>query len=235
MIAEARCMRAWAYANLFWMFGHWWEADDCAYGILYRDQMSNLSNLQVPRITVGESYQKIFEDLEPGLKYLPDFTTPRYLSKQLAQVLKAKLLLNRGVMRGDVQDLKDALDLVLTVKKDAPGSWKMEADLAEMYEKGWESGEVLWTRYMGDITNCAWSEFTYSYAIGYNNTYSGSGNLGYKKCLGIKETVSRRTERYSRCSLYGLLFPLCRTLSDGSRIESPAGRLFRCRCFGSAE
>ena len=24
---------------------------------------------------------------------------------------------------------------------------------------------------MGDITNCAWSEFTYSYAIGYNNTY----------------------------------------------------------------
>lgn len=49
LIAEARCMRAWAYANLFWMFGHWWEADDCAYGILYRDQMSNLSNLQVPR------------------------------------------------------------------------------------------------------------------------------------------------------------------------------------------
>ena len=107
------------------MFGHWWEADDCAYGILYRDQMANLSNLQVPRITVGESYRKIFEDLEPGLKHLPDFTTPRYLSKQLAQVLKAKLLLNRGVMRGDVQDLKDALDLVLTVKKDAPGSWKI--------------------------------------------------------------------------------------------------------------
>ena len=74
--------------------------------------------------------------MEPGLKYLPDFTTPRYLSKQLAQVLKAKLLLNRGVMRGDVQDLKDALDLVLTVKKDAPGSWKMEADLAEMYVRG---------------------------------------------------------------------------------------------------
>ena len=77
LLAEAKCMRAWAYANLFWMFGHWWEADDCAYGILYRDQMANLSNLQVPRITVGESYRKIFEDLEPGLKYLPDFTTPR--------------------------------------------------------------------------------------------------------------------------------------------------------------
>lgn len=25
LIAEARCMRAWAYANLFWMFGHWWK------------------------------------------------------------------------------------------------------------------------------------------------------------------------------------------------------------------
>ena len=115
-------------------------------------------------------------DLEKKIVSQPYYSSqstypPRYLSKQLAQVLKAKLLLNRGVMRGDVQDLKDALDLVLTVKKDAPGSWKMEADLAEMYEKGWESGEVLWTRYMGDITNCAWSEFTYSYAIGYNNTY----------------------------------------------------------------
>ena len=59
LLAEAKCMRAWAYANLFWMFGHWWEADDCAYGILYRDQMANLSNLQVPRITVGESYRNL--------------------------------------------------------------------------------------------------------------------------------------------------------------------------------
>lgn len=39
MLAEARCMRGWAYTNLFWLFGRWWDTDDSAYGILYRDKM----------------------------------------------------------------------------------------------------------------------------------------------------------------------------------------------------
>lgn len=170
-IAEARGMRAWAYANLFWLYGHWWEADDCAYGIVYRDQMANLSNLQVPRSTVGESYQKIFDDLEVAIAHLPNFTTSRYLSKELMQVLKAKLLLNRGVLRNDAQDLKDALELVLTVKRDAPKDWAMEEDMKAMYEKGWDSKEVLWTRYLGDASNISYSEWTYSYGVGYDNTY----------------------------------------------------------------
>ena len=171
LIAEARCMRAWAYTNLFWMYGRWWDADDSEYGILFRDQMANLSNLQVGRLSVGSSYQVIFEDLDAAIQSMPDFTTPRYLSKQLAQVMKAKLLLNRGVLRKNVQDLKDALALVLTVKKEAPASWAMEEDMAVLYAKGWDSKEVLWTRYMGDLARITTSEFTYSYAVGYNNSY----------------------------------------------------------------
>ncbi len=63
--------------------------------------MSNLSNLQVPRITVGESYQKIFEDLETGVEVFTRFYySPLFIEYNMAQVLKAKLLLNRGVMRG---------------------------------------------------------------------------------------------------------------------------------------
>lgn len=77
-------MRGWAYTNLFWLFGRWWDADDSAYGILYRDKMANLSNLQVPRISVGESYTKIFEDLDDAIANMPDFTTSRYLSRQMA-------------------------------------------------------------------------------------------------------------------------------------------------------
>lgn len=92
-------------------------ADDSAYGILYRDKMSNLSNLQVSRLSVGESYTKIFEDLDDAIANMPDFTTSRYLSRQMAQVIKAKILLYRGVMRGSTQDLKDALILVETVKR----------------------------------------------------------------------------------------------------------------------
>lgn len=171
LVAEARCMRGWAFSNLFWMYGRWWDADDSPYGILYRDQMANLNNLQVGRVSVGESYQRIFEDLDAAILHMPDFTTPRYLSKQMAQLLKAKLLLNRGTMRNSTDDLKAALTLVTEVKQKAPSAWKMEPNMAKMYEEGWNSQEVLWTRYMGDITNCAWSEFIYSYGVGYNNTY----------------------------------------------------------------
>lgn len=176
MLAEARCMRGWAYTNLFWLFGRWWDADDSAYGILYRDKMANLSNLQVPRSSVGESYTKIFEDLDDAIANMPDFTTSRSLSRQMAQVLKAKILLYRGVMRGSTQDLKDALTLVETVKRDAPSSWQMESDIEAMYEVGWDSKEVLWARYLGDFASTTSYEFDYSYNIGYNNTYSDIGN-----------------------------------------------------------
>ncbi len=171
LIAEARTMRGWAYGYLFWMFGHWWDADDSPYGILYRNQMANLNNLQVARSSVGESYTKIFEDLDAGIQHLNDFTTSRYLSKQLAQIMKAKLLLNRGAMRNNVQDLKDALTLVLEVKANAPASWKMESDLAAMYKKGWDSEEVLWARYLGDQAEPTFSEWTYSYGVIYDNIY----------------------------------------------------------------
>ena len=171
MLAEARCMRGWAYTNLFWLFGRWWDTDDSAYGILYRDKMANLSNLQVPRSSVGESYTKIFEDLDDAIANMPDFTTSRSLSRQMAQVLKAKILLYRGAMRGSTQDLKDALTLVETVKRDAPSGWQMESDIAAMYEVGWDSKEVLWARYLGDFASTTSYEFDYSYNIGYNNTY----------------------------------------------------------------
>lgn len=134
--------------------------------------MSNLSNLQVPRSSVGESYTKIFGDLDDAIANMPDFTTSRSLSRQMAQVLKAKILLYRGAMRGSTQDLKDALTLVETVKRDAPSGWQMESDIAAMYEVGWDSKEVLWARYLGDFASTTSYEFDYSYNIGYNNTYS---------------------------------------------------------------
>ncbi|MDR2129757.1 MAG: RagB/SusD family nutrient uptake outer membrane protein [Odoribacteraceae bacterium] len=171
MIAEARCARAWANANLFWLFSHWWEADECEYGLLYRDKMANLGNLQVARLTVGESYTRLFEDLEAAIKTMPGFTSSRYLSREMAQVLKAKLLLYRGAMRGSSQDLEDALTLVLAVKGSAPATWAMEEEIGAMYAAGWNSKEVLWARYLGDKSLITNSEWDYSYNIGYRNTY----------------------------------------------------------------
>jgi hypothetical protein len=171
MIAEARCMRAWAHANLFWLFGHWWEGDDSPYGILFRDKMANLGNLQVPRLNVGDSYARLFEDLDAAIATMPAFTSSRYLSRELASVLKARLLLYRGATRGDAADLDAALALVLEVKRDAPAAWSMEEDIVEMYAAGWNSKEVLWARYLGDKNTPGDYEFDYAYNIGYNNTY----------------------------------------------------------------
>lgn len=171
MLAEARCMRAWAFANLFWLYGYWWAEDDSPYGIIWRDEMANLKNLQCPRLTVGDSYRKIFEDLDDAIRNMPDFTTSRYLSKQMAQVLKAKMLLYRGAMRGSQADLREALDLVDEVKTTAPAEFEMEEDITQMYEQGWDSKEVLWARYLGDSRNISTAEPAYAQIIGNRNTY----------------------------------------------------------------
>lgn len=179
MIAEARGLRAWAYAQLLWYYGHWWEEDDCPYGILYRNLMANLNNLQLARKNVGESYQLIFEDIDYAILHMPDYISARYLSKQMMQVLKAKMLLYRGAMRNNEQEMKDALDLVMEVKTTAPATWGMESDLAEMYRKGWDSKEVLWARYIGDWSPMRYGESYYSNYM-WESTFKDLG-LGWLK------------------------------------------------------
>ncbi len=68
MIAEARCFRAWVNAHLLWCFGHF-QTDD-AYGILYREELSDMVNVHRDRLSVKDSYQKIFDDLDAAIKDL---------------------------------------------------------------------------------------------------------------------------------------------------------------------
>lgn len=75
-------------------------------------------------------------------------------------------------MRGSTQDLKDALTLVETVKRDAPSSWQMESDIEAMYEVGWDSKRFCGRGIWGFASTTSWFIWSYSYNIGYNNTYS---------------------------------------------------------------
>ena len=150
LIAEARCLRAWADVNILWGFGHWWGDDDDIYGIIYRDEPVDLSNAQQARLTVGETYKKIYEDLDYAIAHLGDYTSARYVSKQFAQALKAKILLYRGGYRNDAADLKASLALVNDVLKNHPGSFAMEADLNDVYKNAWDSKECLFARYLED-------------------------------------------------------------------------------------
>ena len=79
-----------------WLFSHWFDNAESPYGILYRDQLSDLSNLMIDRSSVGDSYQYIIDDFEYAEQNLHDYTSAKYMSKQFAQVMHAKLLLVRG-------------------------------------------------------------------------------------------------------------------------------------------
>src|SRR5699024_9849856 len=64
LLAEAHILRGWINLNILWNFGHWWAEDSSPYGLVYRDMPADLGNVQQPRISVGESYDRIIADLD---------------------------------------------------------------------------------------------------------------------------------------------------------------------------
>lgn len=152
LIAEARLLRAWYYLQVLYNYTQWWAADDCKDGIVYRDKVSALDNLDVKRSTVGESYTKIIADLDFAIEYCPtldEFGSNRSVSKEYAKVLKAKLLLIRGTspQKNSAEDLSAALTLVNDVLTNKPKNWVMENDMSTMYLNSFDSKENLFVRY----------------------------------------------------------------------------------------
>ncbi|MBP3304215.1 MAG: RagB/SusD family nutrient uptake outer membrane protein [Muribaculaceae bacterium] len=168
LLAEARFFRGYAFLHLMWGFAHWFDPADSPYGLIYRDKPAELSNLMTERISVGDSYQRIIDDLKFAEEHLPDFNNPRHVSKQFAQAMHAKLLLYRG-WDGDYAD---ALILVNDILSNAPAKFRMEPVLADLYDKAWDSEELLFGRYLGDGSSFSYSEFTYSYGLYYNNKFT---------------------------------------------------------------
>lgn len=166
LIAEARCLRAWINLNILWNFCHWWADDSDIYGLLYRDQMVDMTNVMLPRITVGESYSKIYEDLDFAIENMKDFTSPRYVSRQFAMALKAKALLYRGAILDNKADLQSALSLVNQAMTTLPSTCSMEADLADVYDKAWDSKENLFVKYLEDDgTRTSKAGYYYPYGL----------------------------------------------------------------------
>lgn len=168
LLAEAKCLRAWINANLLWNFSHWWGDDADPDGLLYRDQAMDLGNVIKARINVGESYEKIYEDLDAAIAGLKDITTPRYVSKQFAKALKAKLLLYRGAYRNDHEMLKASLSLVNDVLQNHPASLALEANMNDIYKNAWDSKENLFARYLEDNgTRTSAGGYYYTYGLVY--------------------------------------------------------------------
>lgn len=168
LIAEAKAMRAFANLHLLWLFGHWFDAAESPYGIIYRDQIADLTNLMIGRSSVGDSYKYIIDDLDFAEKNLGNYESAHRMSRQMAQAMHAKLLL----VRGWDGDYAEALKLVNEILSTAPAKFKMESDITKLYENGWNSNEVLFSRYLADGTNFSYSEFIYSYAFYYNPDFT---------------------------------------------------------------
>lgn len=171
LLGEARCFRGYCNLELLWLFGRWFDKADSPYGILYRDQTSELSNLMVGRISVGESYRLILEDLEFAEQNAPVYKSALRMSRQFAKAMHAKLLM----VRNWDGDYAKALTLVNDLLAENSG-WQMETDLAKLYETGWNSKENCFSHYLGDNKDSyfgmAGSEFTYAYALFYNNEFT---------------------------------------------------------------
>ena len=153
LLAEARFLKAFAQMFTFWKFGHWWESnDESPYGVLYRDELSTVTNLQKGRLSVGESYARIFEDIDFAIENLPSFSEKgnRYVSKEFAKVFKAKVLLYRhGFNDGrNKPELVEALGLVNEILDASIPGFSMQADLEQVYEESWDSPENLFSGYL---------------------------------------------------------------------------------------
>ncbi|MEO9512120.1 MAG: RagB/SusD family nutrient uptake outer membrane protein [Flavobacteriaceae bacterium] len=173
LLAEARCWRAWAHMNIFWNYGHWWSDDDTnPYGVLYREQLADISNLQQARLNVGESYQKIFEDLDFAITHMNSLEDKgnRFLSKEFAKVIKAKALLRRGGMNDNIDQLNESLTLVNDVLNSPPAGFAMQADLAQVYQDSWDSQENLFVGYLEN--DGATSELPFDYEVNISTNFS---------------------------------------------------------------
>lgn len=170
LIAEARFLKAFACTYVFWKYGHWWESDDeSPYGILYRDDLATVDNLQVGRLSVGESYARIMEDIDFAIENLPDFEERgnRYVSKEFAKVFKAKVLLYRhGFNDGrNKPELEEALALVDEILNSSIPGFSMQSDLEQVYADSWDSPENLFSGYLEQDGNAnIWNASSYYFS-----------------------------------------------------------------------
>ncbi|MCK0130815.1 RagB/SusD family nutrient uptake outer membrane protein [Flavobacteriaceae bacterium F08102] len=167
LVAEARFLRAFANTYLFWNYGHWWSSDDSnPNGILYRDKAITIGTIEGARLTVGESYEKIYEDLDFAIEHLNSFSSNRYVSKEFAKVFKAKVMLYRNAFNDGTTGLDEALTLVNEVLDANIAGFAMQEDLAQVYQDSWDSEENLFSGYVSDDADRTYNtSYTYSFTM----------------------------------------------------------------------
>ncbi|MEO9571350.1 MAG: RagB/SusD family nutrient uptake outer membrane protein [Polaribacter sp.] len=166
LLGESRLLRAWGHIFVLQQFSHWWASDDNdPDGVMYREETVTLENVHQARLNVGESYQKIFEDLDYAIANAPSFSGSRYMSKEFAKVLKAKLLLFRAGFNTETTGLDEALSLVNEVLNASIPGFSMQGDMAQVYEDSWDSPENLFSGYIEESGRDRYTSSWYRFSL----------------------------------------------------------------------
>ncbi|MEF9986230.1 MAG: RagB/SusD family nutrient uptake outer membrane protein [Bacteroidales bacterium] len=154
LIGEAKLLRGYAYSILLLNYGLWWDTDDSKYGVVYRDKTTDVENTNQPRISVGESWKKIFEDIDYAIANMSDkFNSAKTASKFFAKAYKAKLLLIRGAERNSADDIKTAKTLIDECISSLPSDVAVQGSMVEHFAQSWDSKENIFVRYLEDDAN----------------------------------------------------------------------------------
>ena len=161
-LGEAYGLRAFTHIYALWYFARWFDQPESKFGLIYKSELSTLSNVYQERLDVKNSYEKIISDLDFAIVNAPAFYSNKRFSKQLAKALKAKLLLNRGW----ADDYITALGLVnQAISESEAAGAKLEPSLTALYANSWDSKELLFCRYREKTDDIL---AAYNYTYGYN-------------------------------------------------------------------
>jgi hypothetical protein len=137
MLGEAHFLRAYAHFKLLSYYAEWYKPNSTL-GVLLRDELSTLSNINKARSTVAESYSFILADLDDAIANAPAANPKYYATKWAAMALKMRVLMSRGAP-ADYTEIISLADSVIN-----NSSYVLEANVEDIFHtKGLSSTEVI--------------------------------------------------------------------------------------------
>lgn len=137
ILAEAHFLRAYGHFKLMSYYAEWFKPGS-SFGVLLRDDLSNISNIPKARSTVDDSYSFILADLDDVIANAPETNPNYYVTKWAGMALKMRVLMSRGT----AADYTEVITLANTLI--GSNKYQLEAKAEDIFHKlGLSSKEVI--------------------------------------------------------------------------------------------
>jgi hypothetical protein len=138
MIAEATFLRAFGNSELLLYYGQYNNVNS-KYGTILRNEFVTSSNINLPRSGVAAVYTSILSDLDAAIADLPALNTQvYYANSSVAKLLKARVLINRGIT-GDYEEVVNLTNDIIS-----NGPFTLDPNVKDLFlTNGFSSKEVM--------------------------------------------------------------------------------------------